>query len=71
MSAKLTLKNAISTVGVVLPKFPNKSSMPGDADVGTLAFNTEDGFIYVYAPKNITVSATEKEWKKVPPITSQ
>jgi|14BtaG_2_1085337.scaffolds.fasta_scaffold00326_5 hypothetical protein len=70
MSAKITLKNAISTVGVVVPKFSSISSMPGDADVGTLAFNTSDGFMYVFAPKNISVNATDKEWKKVPPITS-
>ena len=69
MSAKLTLKNAISTVGVVLPRFASVSAMPGDADVGTLAFNTSDGFLYVFAPKNIA-DPTDKTWKKVPPITS-
>tara|TARA_B100001250_G_scaffold286370_1_gene248366 strand:- start:4904 stop:5119 length:216 start_codon:yes stop_codon:yes gene_type:complete len=65
MSAKLTLKNAISSVGVVLPKYGNISSMPGDADDGTLVYNTDDGFIYVWAPKNVN-DMTDKEWKKVP-----
>lgn len=71
MSAKITLKNAISTAGVVLPRYPSVATMPGDADVGTLVFNITDGFMYVFAPKNISVNSTDKEWKKVPPITSQ
>lgn len=69
MAGKITLKNAIASVGVSLPVYSSVLSMPGDPDVGSLCFNSADGFIYVYSPLNKN-DPNVKGWNQVPPITT-